>query len=106
MVWEVLTSTVLAGADARGLFRAVQAKGEGYAIATESELQFTVSVSRATGEDPHPHRESSGQHSRHVAVSSAFRRGRIARYRAHPQDNCLLYELFLCRLLEFLRHQS
>ena len=40
---------VLAGADARGLFRAVQAKGEGYAMSTESELQFTVDVSRETG---------------------------------------------------------
>ena len=38
-----------AGADARGLFRAVQAKGEGYAISTEAELQFTADVSRATG---------------------------------------------------------
>ena len=42
-----------AGADARGLFRAIQAKGQGYALSTEEELQFTLDVSRSTGNRLH-----------------------------------------------------
>lgn len=39
-----------AGADARSMFRAVQAKGEGYALSTAEELQFTLDVAQATGD--------------------------------------------------------
>ena len=43
------SAVCVAGADARGMFRAVQARGQGYALATKEELQFTLDVAESTG---------------------------------------------------------
>lgn len=37
------------------MFRAVQAKGQGYALSTEEELQFTLDVAQATGQSRGSH---------------------------------------------------
>jgi hypothetical protein len=41
-----------AGASASDLFTAVQAKGSGYAMSTDAELQFTLDTAQQTGLPP------------------------------------------------------
>jgi hypothetical protein len=48
-----------AGASASDLFTAVQAKGSGYAMSTDAELQFTLDTAQQTGLPP-----SIGHHGR------------------------------------------
>jgi hypothetical protein len=45
-----ITATIAAGASASDLFTAVQAKGSGYAMSTDAELQFTLDTAQQTGQ--------------------------------------------------------